>query len=279
MQGLKDGATPFTFFERMNRHYPGAAMMDVIDITATEEFGVEMADIQASLWRDVVDPLATPGAEMETVQEVEETEPVVKSFTTVGEDYFNDALFIGDSRTVGLSLYSGWDNATYYVQTGLTIWTIFDKPIVEVPDSKQKITIREALSQDPARFRKIYLQVGVNELGRGTVDTFFEEYTKVVKELHELQPYALVFVQGIIHFSKEKAASSNIFNNTNINIRNANIATLADDISTFYIDVNEVISDGEGNLIASYTFDGIHLKAEYIQIWKDYLLAHGIQMT
>lgn len=34
--------------------------------------------------------------------------------------------------------------------------------------------------------------------------------------------------------------------------------------------------DENGNLISDYTFDQIHLKAKYYQLWKDYLFAHGI---
>ena len=32
----------------------------------------------------------------------------------VDDDWFDDAVFIGDSRTVGLRDYGGLDNATFY---------------------------------------------------------------------------------------------------------------------------------------------------------------------
>ena len=37
-------------------------------------------------------------------------------------DYFSDALFIGDSRTDGLRLYSGIKGADFYCYKGLTIF-------------------------------------------------------------------------------------------------------------------------------------------------------------
>lgn len=73
-----------------------------------------------------------------------------------------------------------------------------------------------------------------------------------------------------------KNASDPIFNNTNINIRNVMIETLANDRDIFYLDVNEAVCDENGNLHADWTFDQIHLKAKYYQVWKEYLLQHGI---
>lgn len=63
------------------------------------------------------------------------------TFTDVTQDYFDDAVFIGDSRTVGLRDYGGWDNATYYASIGLTVYDMFDTPIVE--ENGAKITIEK----------------------------------------------------------------------------------------------------------------------------------------
>ena len=53
------------------------------------------------------------------------------------------------------------------------------------------------------------------------------------------------------------------------------IATLADNQQIFYIDINEVVCDEEGNLNADYTFDQIHLLGKYNDLWKQFLLTHG----
>lgn len=67
-----------------------------------------------------------------------------------------------------------------------------------------------------------------------------------------------------------------VFNNTNINIRNVEIETLANGKDIFYIDVNEAVCDENGNLYADWTFDQIHLKAKYYQVWENFLMEHGI---
>lgn len=48
-------------------------------------------------------------------------------FQTVDDSYFDDALFIGDSRTEGLALYGSLTNADYFSSVGLTIFKVTEK--------------------------------------------------------------------------------------------------------------------------------------------------------
>ena len=59
--------------------------------------------------------------------------------------------------------------------------------------------------------------------------------------------------------AKEKSDKDPIFNNVGIEQRNERIAALADGKNIFYLDMNEVVCDEEGNLKSSLTFDDIHL--------------------
>lgn len=191
-------------------------------------------------------------------------------FETVTEDYFDDALFIGDSRTVGLRDYTDLaEHADFYCETSLTIYKVLEESF------KGKGTILEALSKK--NYGKIYLMVGINELGRGTTEDFMAKYTEVVDTLHELCPDAKIMIQGIMHVSEKKSSADAIFNNSNINARNNAIATLADNVHFFYIDMNEAVCDENGNLNAEYTHDQIHLLGMYNDLWKQFLLEHGVE--
>lgn len=222
------------------------------------------------------EPVAdVPSSTNEPTQE-EDIEPVEKQlvYETVDESYFDDAVFIGDSRTVGLSDYAGLDNTTFYASTGLTVYKLFSAEVVPVAGSKQKKTIEEALSE--RQFAKIYLMIGINEMGTGTVDTFMEKYKEVVAHLQELQPDAIIYVQAIMRVSTERSAQGDYITNEGIDARNAEIAKLADNQRIFYLDVNPCVCDEDGGLTADYTFDGVHLKAKYIDIWKQFLMEHAI---
>lgn len=190
-------------------------------------------------------------------------------FSQVDESYFDDALFIGDSRTVGLRDYTDLsEHADFYCETSLTIQKIMEE------DFPGLGTVEEALSNK--EYGKIYIMLGINELGVGTTEDFIEKYSEVIDFLHETEPEAKIFIQGIMRVTGKKHNSDAIFNNNNINARNNAIATLADNEQIFYIDVNEVVCDEEGNLNTEYTYDQLHLLGMYNDLWKQFLLSHGV---
>lgn len=196
------------------------------------------------------------------------------AYFTADESYFDDAVFIGDSRTVGLSEYAELENTTFYASTGLTVYKLFDAKIIPVEGSRQKLSVEEALSQK--QFKKIYLMIGINEMGTGTVDSFMEKYREAVVHLQELQPDAVIYLQAIMRVTEERSDKGDYINNEGIDARNAEIAKLADNQRVFYLDVNPLVCDETGGMVKGYTFDGVHLKAEYIAIWKQFLLEHAV---
>ena len=203
---------------------------------------------------------------------VEEKE---RSFTTVDDDYFSDALFVGDSRIDGLSRYVGPidERADFYTKTALTIYNLKDGKSVKT--DMGNISLWDLLEEKT--YGKIYLMVGLNEIGTGDAEYFKKAYAEVIDGIREREPDAIIFINGIIHFSAAKSASDPYFNNPKINERNAAIASLADNKSIFYIDVNEAFDDGAGNLRADITFDEVHLKGSCYDPWYQYLLSHGIK--
>ena len=229
---------------------------------------VENSDVKTDTEMETKASVQTSVADQTNAEDQNKT----YGFTDVEQSYFDDALFIGDSRTVGLCDYSGCNNATYYASIGLTVYDMFDKPIVD--ENGTKITIEQALSEH--KFGKIYLMIGINEMGTGTIDSFMDAYQNAVSHLQELQPDAIIFVEGIMYVKQEKSESDPIFNNPNIKARNDRIAHLADNRKIFYIDVNEVVTDETGNLNPAYTYDEVHLLGKYYSIWTDFLLKHGI---
>jgi len=197
--------------------------------------------------------------------------PETYSFTPVTEDYFQDAVFIGDSRTVGISEYSGIENATFLCRTSLSIYD-YAKPKITYKD--KKTSIQEVLQNET--FGKIYLMVGINECSYGTPESFYELYREVVEDIRRLQPEALIFIEGNLLVTQSKSDSSQGVTNENISSRNELIATLANQKDTFYIDINQSSLCENGALIPEFTWDQIHIKAQYYAVWKEFLLQHGI---
>lgn len=185
------------------------------------------------------------------------------------EEYLADTLFIGDSRTSSLMEYAGWDTAHFYVKYGLTIWDVLEAKIVESEEGK--ISVEEALQKE--NFGKIYIMLGINELGRGTAETFAEQYKKVVERIKQLQPESVIVVEAIMHVTAEKDAEGTYINNAEINARNTAIKKMAEEEGVCWLDVNMVTDDGDtGCLTGVYSFDGVHLKVKYLDVWKNFIL-------
>ena len=203
-----------------------------------------------------------------------DSEDITYEFTEVDDDYFTDALFIGDSRTVGLSEYCEPldTRATFYAKISLTIFDVFKKEFIKTDEGR--IGLEEALTQN--QYGKIYIMLGLNEIGTGDSEYFKNAYAEVIDKIRELQPDAIIYIQGIMHVTAHKSDVDKNFNNEKINVRNAAISELADNKNVFYIDMNEAVDDEDGNLEEGLSFDDIHLKASSYERWYEFLLHNAI---
>ena len=191
-------------------------------------------------------------------------------YIKVNKSYFDDALFIGDSRIEGLALYSGLDNAQFAYMEGLTTFGLMSEKIA----ANGTATLTDLLSSQT--FKKIYIMLGINEAGYAT-DSYVSTYMDAISQIQALQPNAVIFMMGCMHVSSDYSDTHDIVNNDNIDEKNGAIAAYADGIKLFYLDMNTVVDDGKGGLIKDYTWDDIHLQAQYYSVWEDYLYSHGLK--
>lgn len=194
-------------------------------------------------------------------------------YTKVGDNYFIDALFLGDSRTIGIADYAGLE-ADFYCDNGMTVYKLLDGKDVTYQKTGEKFNFAQIMGK--RQYGKIYIMLGMNELGYGNTEYFLEHYQMVLEQIREWQPQAVIFLMANLHVSREKNNLNTEFNNININAKNAAIATLANGIDIFYLDSNPMFTDEEGLLKDDLTFDGVHLYANNYAQWKDFLMEHGV---
>ena len=213
-----------------------------------------------------------PAEEQSDAGGIYNNDPDNPNFQTVDDSYFLDACFIGDSRTKGFGMYSGL-TTTIYAKVGLQLYKVFEDRVVDTVYGK--LTVPEALASG-VQFKKVYLMFGLNEMGWGNDEMFMQYYYYLIDMVKATQPQAVIYVQQIIHVTKNKAASSPVFANDKIDHRNELLRKVAADEHVYYLELNEVFTDEEGNLPADYSFDGVHFAAGSMKIWKDYLETHAI---
>ena len=199
---------------------------------------------------------------------------------TLGEtddSYFEDALFIGDSRTSGLAEYGNMmDHTSFMSRESASIYALFSSKMdFREPGSDVRETdLYDVLSAK--QYGKIYLSVGVNELGIGNTYGYYDLYRRALIKIRVMQPEAIIYIQGSMHVSEAVTKKDKVTNNTIIVQRNKAIATLANGYNIFYIDMNTAVCDKNGNLIADYSGDGVHLKASKYELWHESLLQNAV---
>ena len=187
-------------------------------------------------------------------------------FTEAPERYFEDALFIGDSRTVGLAEYGNLKEADFFATVGMSVYNL-PKQKTDVAGEKN-IDIETLLSNHS--YGKIYFMLGLNELGYNRQKTV-DRYRAWLEYIRQMQPQAIIFIEANLHVTAKKSASDEECRNKDIDEFNNYTKELADNKSIFYVNVNELFDDGEGNLRADLTYDGVHILAKYYADWGEWL--------
>ena len=98
----------------------------------------------------------------------------------------------------------------------------------------------------------------------------------MVETIRALQPNAIIFLQGIMHVTASRSMTDPIFTNANIVDKNKAIATLANGRDIFYIDMNPIVCDENGDVLEEHSADDVHLRARAYPLWADFLRNNGI---
>ncbi len=196
-------------------------------------------------------------------------------YTIENDSYFNDAAFLGDSRTLGIYDYVGLSGADFFCDNGMTIFKLLKDDGVTEQGTGQKVDLKKVLQE--RQYGKIYMMLGMNELGYGNTSMYMQEYMSVLKQIREWQPQAIIFIMANLHVSREKNNMETEFNNININDKNVACARLANGTDVFYLDSNPMFTDSEGFLYSEMTFDGVHLYAKHYDKWRQFLMEHGVE--
>ncbi len=198
--------------------------------------------------------------------------PVAESAPLPDDSYFDDAVFVGDSRTDGLQLYGGLHAGTYLCKTSMSVFHVNDSDY-SVTANGQKATVMQALKAK--QYGKVYIMLGLNELGYPS-SSYEKQLNVFLDEVIAAQPDAVIYLElmppvndAMTTKSWQKNATIDVFNEIN--------ARAAADKHIALLNVAEVYRDENGQLKEDYASgDGCHFKAEAYPYWADYLRTHII---
>ena len=185
------------------------------------------------------------------------------------EVIFDETIaFIGNSRTQGFIMYNGLSKVQDYTYIGLMVDTAMTKEFVKTENGK-KITLLQDMENK--QINKVYIMLGINELGWSYPSVFKLKYGELIDEIRKVKPNCDIYVQSIIPVTKSKDKSDKIYNNTNIKKFNSLIKEVAKEKNVKYLDVQSALTNSEGYLPEEASTDGIHIGKKYCEKWLNYL--------
>lgn len=242
-----------------------------IRITA-EISGIETIVRAGDSESETVNEIKIPEQPKVTNENIDPLKDYPLPYEEVDLSYFDDALFIGDSRVAGLAMNSG-TNATFYAVTSFQLYRYKTFKVVQTPSGK--VPIFDAMPYD--KFTKIYIKVGLNELGSVTDEPFLDAYTSLINDLRVMQPRAIIYIQAILPVTQVKSQTDKVHCNENIKKRNENLKSFAELMKCYYVDVGPYFADETGALKAETTADGIHMYSKYMPMWIDALRKQAVK--
>lgn len=183
--------------------------------------------------------------------------------------YFDDALFIGDSRTVGLRDFGTLDNATFFATVGMTVQNVMEEK-VNIKDFGE-LTLEKLLSQK--QFKKIYVMLGINEMYKD-LEPIIDNYKRLISYIQNKQIFSIIYIQANLHVNENIYKSSQYINNPRIDKFNYETSKLANEKNILYLNINEYFDQEDGQLNATYTSDGAHVFPIYYKDWCSWIKRH-----
>ena len=193
----------------------------------------------------------------------------------VDNSYFEDAAFIGDSRTEGFMLYSGVGCGEDLTSIGISIFKLAEKKAITIDG--EDYTLLEALALK--EYGKVYLSLGVNELGYNNDQGFYDAYCQAIDAIRACQPNAVIYIQGLIPLNEDQIAASGgspYLTNEHLLVYNDLMKQAAQEKQVVFLDLNPEFAGPDGQLPADASNDGVHLKKAYCQAWLEYLKTHTV---
>ena len=214
------------------------------------------------------EPAPEPEPEPDPEPEPEPQPPVVVTNAVYGQDesFFDDALFIGDSRMVSSAYYARLGKADYFTDVGMNVFQMFS---VTASDDNFDATDLTTLLQNRT-YKKIFIMLGINECGY-PMSSLLSAYQEDIDTLKSLQPDATIYLLKVYGVSRSVAESASYFSPQRLQEVNDGIAGLADGKKVHCLDASHLYCDDEGYMKEEYTSDGVHPYAKDAALFAQWL--------
>ena len=199
-------------------------------------------------------------------------------------EFFDDAVFVGDSVTLGLKNRAvaqrnkGIDylgNAQFLCAGSLNFYSaaapLSDPDAVHPAYKGQKVTVPEGIRLCGAE--KIFIMLGMNDFCAFSENEWQKNIDTVLSGINAVSPDAEIYIQSVTPIVSGYERGS--FNNEKIALFNEYLKSICADRNLCYVDISSAVADENGYLKTEYCGDlagmGLHMSAEGADRWTEYL--------
>lgn len=201
---------------------------------------------------------------------------LVEESERADDAYFDDAVFIGDSLTHGMTAYPEHLGSIYAV-TGIQISTALTSDAYELENGGKGTAVDAAAEQNPG---KIYLMFGTNGVNFTTDYTeMIEDYTIMVQHIRQKCPDAIIYIQSIPPVTEGYATYVQTkMTPDHIQEYNSLLLKMAEENQCYFLDTYSVLCTESGYLPQKFTSDsGLHINNDAYDVMFDYIRRHTIK--
>lgn len=183
--------------------------------------------------------------------------PVVEEHEPTGDEYFTDAVFIGDSMMEYVEMLGELPTANYVWQIGMSPASVGRKQFRVKGTNERLTTYEQAALYNP---KKLYIMLGANGLDGFATQYIVADYERLADALITNFPDALIYVitpppMSYKRMTGDRRARAKRYANFAEELK-----ALAERRHFYYIDLYHLVVDEDGYLPGKYDAgDGFHL--------------------
>ncbi len=202
--------------------------------------------------------------------------------TRVDTDWFDNAVFVGDSISVGLCNYAddgALGNAEFLAKECMgfhsAMWDIDYEYAIHPIYNGVEVRIEDAIKEIGKD--KIFILLGMNDICSWGADETLDAMKDFTDMILDKNPNVTIYIQSVTPMVGGKTREDYL-NNENIEKYNELAKQVCEERGFVYLDIASVLSDEYGNLRADYCSDingaGFHFNRAGDDAWVEYLKTH-----
>lgn len=192
-------------------------------------------------------------------------------------DFFSDAVFMGDSISYSLYVYQSktkeLGEPMFLVRGKLSLQNTLNH-VMKVYYQGKEMTPWEAIAASGAK--KLFIMLGTNDIGYYGIDETMERWITFVENIRELCPDIQIYIQSLTPMWTE--SEQKLLNNANIDRYNQQLEAFAKENDCHFVNIAPYFKDSTNGMAVNYSGDRyVHMCEEGVSAWVTILKAYAAE--